>query len=499
MAQSPDASGVGNDPAQWRQLALDRALASAEAIADPYRRAETLASVAKAQVAVGQAPHKSIAAALAAAEKVQQAEFKGWVLYEIVLAQIAADDPIGARQTAERITADRPHGAASAALAHVQIRSDNLAGAQATAAKIRDAVAQGEILRQIAAIQAARGQLDAALETAKPIRDSFYQSVAFGDIAVAEIHRGNVQRAHDTAARARRFYRPQVYGRVAMARYEHNDVAGALETVRKIDDDLYVAAVQGRIATSPEAGLQADESKRMFNAAVSLAEAAPDKEPRKGVVLSQLARMQAIGGDPARAREILSHALTSARTLPAGPDRDEALEAIARGFVRAGDMGGAVSAATSIAERTTRALLIRDIVMMQGGDEGAALGAVRAASLGDPLAEAAALFGVLGAELTRSGRAVSLSTIDAARDAVRSIQEIALKPAALSALAAARVSSGDASGGWAIFQEALAVAEQVERPEQRTAAYIRVINALNDRLMFLGQPAQRSREDGDVD
>lgn len=497
VARSDEVSAPNapSDPAKWRQLALERARSAAEQVADPYRRAETFANIAKAQVIVGEPPHKSIADALAAADKVSPAEFKGWVLHEIVLAQIAADDLVGARQTVELITADRPHGAASAALAHVQIRGDNLAGAQSAAAKMRDTVSQGEILRQLAAIQAARGQLDAALETAKPIRDGFYQAVAFGDIAVAEIRRGNVQRAHDTAGRARRFYRAQVFGRVVMARYERGDVAGSIETLQKIDDDLYRAAVQGRIATASEARLGAEESNRMFAEALRLAEAAPDKEPRKGVVLSQLARMQAIGGDQARARAILSRALSAASTLPQGPDRDDALEAIARSFVRAGDVSGALSTATLVTERTTRALLIRDIVMMQGDDEGAVLDTIRSAGLGDPLAETAALFGVLGAQLTRSGRAVSLSTIDAACDAVRSIREIQLKPAAFSALAAARVNSGDLNGGWAIFEEALSVAEQVDRPEQRSAAYMRVINALNDRLMFLGQPAQQPKDE----
>jgi tetratricopeptide (TPR) repeat protein len=494
-ARSQDTAAAASDPAQWRQLALERAIGAAEQIADPYRRAETFASIAKAQIVVGVTPHGAIAQALAAAQKVSQAEFKGWVLHEIVLAQIAADDVIGARQTLDLITADRPHGAAAAALAHVQIRGNNLSAAQATAMSMRDTVAQGEILRQIAAIQAARGQLDAALETARPIRDGFYQSVAFGDVAVAEIRRGNVQRAHDAAARARRFYRPQVYGRVVLARYERGDVSGALETLQKIDDDLYRAAVQGRITTAQDSGLTADHSKRMFTEALSLALAVPDKEPRKGVVLSQLARMQAISGDAVQAREILSQALSAANALTQGPDRDDALEAIARSFVRAGDMSGAFSTATLVAERTTRALLIRDIVMMQGEDEAAVLEAIRSAGLGDPLAETAALFGVLGAQLTRSGRAVSLATIDAACEAVRSIQEVQLKPAAFSALAAARVNSGDLNGGWAIFQEAISVAEQVDRPDQRAAAYVRVINALNDRLMFLGQPAQRPKED----
>jgi hypothetical protein len=86
------AAGAPIDPAKWRPFALQRAVDAASAVADPYRRAETFASIAKAQVLIGESPHKSIVDALAAADKVSQAEFKGWVLQEIVLAQLAADE-----------------------------------------------------------------------------------------------------------------------------------------------------------------------------------------------------------------------------------------------------------------------------------------------------------------------------------------------------------------------------------------------------------------------
>jgi tetratricopeptide (TPR) repeat protein len=494
LATAQPQEGAPGDPKQWRHIALERAVAAADHVTDPYRRAETLASVARAQVALGESPHKSIVDALAAAEKVTPAEFKGWVLHEIVLAQIAADDLIGARETVDRIQASRPHGAAAAALAHVQIRSNNFAAAQATVAKMRDIGSQGEILRQIAAIQAARGQIDSALETARPIRDAFYQSIAYGDIAVAEIRGGDVRRAQEIASRARRSFRSQAFQRVVLALHERGDIVGAIAMLPRIQDGQYRAGVQARIAMDEEAGLSAEESERLFAEALSMVSAIPDKEPRKAIVLAQLARTRAVAGHAPQALEILSRALAAARTLPSGPNRDDAFQAVARAFVRAGDTSGAWATAVLVDERTARALLIRDIVMMLGDEEGASVSEIRAAGLGDPLAETAALFGVLGNQLTRS-RSVSLSTIDAARDSVRAIAEAPLKPAAFAALAAARVSAGDLPGGWTIFQEALSVAEQIERPDQRAAAYVRIINALNDRLMFLGQPAERPKEE----
>ena len=83
---------------------------------------------------------------------------------------------------------------------------------------------------------------------------------------------------------------------------------------------------------------------------------------------------------------------------------------------------------------------------------------------------------------------MSQETIEAARRAVRKIDEKQPKPAAFAALAAARVKAGDVDQGSSIFKEALEAAEAIARNDQRAAAYVDVVAALNDRLMFLGQP-----------
>src|SRR5688572_6601539 len=81
------------EPLQWRNVALERALTSANAISQPYRRAQTLASIARTQTLIAEtAADKTIQQALAAARDVPEAAFRDWALYEIVLAQIAADD-----------------------------------------------------------------------------------------------------------------------------------------------------------------------------------------------------------------------------------------------------------------------------------------------------------------------------------------------------------------------------------------------------------------------
>ena len=136
MALVSAAAGA-DDPLQWRALALSRALASAEAIEDPYRRAESLASIARVQTLIAESSvYRTIHQALAAVEQIREPAFRDWVLNDVVLAQIAADDLIGARETASRIEAKRQQGAALVQIATVQLRAGNIAGAQQTSATI---------------------------------------------------------------------------------------------------------------------------------------------------------------------------------------------------------------------------------------------------------------------------------------------------------------------------------------------------------------------------
>src|SRR6185295_1425375 len=128
-----------DDPLQWRAVALSRALAAAETIEDPYRRAEALASIARVQTLIAESSvDRTIHQALAAVEQIREPAFRDWVLNDVVLAQIAADDLIGARETANRIEAKRQQGAALVQIATVQLRGGNVAGAQQTAATIRE-------------------------------------------------------------------------------------------------------------------------------------------------------------------------------------------------------------------------------------------------------------------------------------------------------------------------------------------------------------------------
>jgi tetratricopeptide (TPR) repeat protein len=483
-----------DDPQQWRGVALARALAAADTIDDPYRRAETLASIARVQTLIGEtASDRTIHLALAAVAQIREPAFRDWVLNDVVLAQIAAEDLAGARETANRIEAKRQQGAALVQIATVELRAGNIAGAQQTAETIREREAKSEVLRQLVAIAAARGDLANARDILRDIDDPFYQALAAGDIAVAEVRMGHNDRADAMVGRVRRADRAQVYGRVALARADKGDMNGAVATLQKIDDDLYRAAMQGRLAASRAVAGDTTGAKQMFETAIATVEAFPREPERRALTFGQLGRLQALSGDRAAAMQTLTRALREAQKLERGERREDTLDHIARGMARAGDSAGALQTALQMNDRVQRALLVRDVVTMQANaDSGSA--AASAAEFSDPLIEAAAQFGVLGMQMLRATTPLSQETIEAARRAVRKIDEKQPKPAAFAALAAARVKTGNVDQGTSIFNEALESADAITRSDQRAAAYVDMVAALNDRLVFLGQPVSAPKE-----
>jgi len=483
-----------DDPQQWRGVALARALAAADTIDDPYRRAETLASIARVQTLIGEtASDRTIHLALAAVAQIREPAFRDWVLNDVVLAQIAAEDLAGARETANRIEAKRQQGAALVQIATVELRAGNIAGAQQTAETIREREAKSEVLRQLVAIAAARGDLANARDILRDIDDPFYQALAAGDIAVAEVRMGHNDRADAMVGRVRRADRAQVYGRVGLARADKGDMNGAVATLQKIDDDLYRAAMQGRLAASRAVAGDTTGAKQMFETAIATVEAFPREPERRALTFGQLGRLQALSGDRAAAMQTLTRALREAQKLERGERREDTLDHIARGMARAGDSAGALQTALQMNDRVQRALLVRDVVTMQANaDSGSA--AASAAEFSDPLIEAAAQFGVLGMQMLRATTPLSQETIEAARRAVRKIDEKQPKPAAFAALAAARVKTGNVDQGTSIFNEALESADAITRSDQRAAAYVDMVAALNDRLVFLGQPVSAPKE-----
>ncbi|HET9447125.1 MAG TPA: hypothetical protein VFO35_12730, partial [Steroidobacteraceae bacterium] len=260
-----------------------------------------------------------------------------------------------------------------------------------------------------------------------------------------------------------------------------------------IDDDLHRAAMQGRLAAVRAVAGESDAAKQMFATAIASIEAHEREPEKRALTLAQLGRLQAISGDRASAVQTLARALREAEKLEPGDKREDALDHIARGQARSGDSAAALQTALRMNDRIARALVVRDIVTMQTSADSTSA-AASAAEFADPLIEAAAQFGVLGMQMLRATTPLSHETIEAARRAVRKIDEKQPKPAAFAALAAARVKTGDVGQGASIFKEALEAADAIARGDQRAAAYVDMVAALNDRLMFLGQPAAEPKD-----
>jgi tetratricopeptide (TPR) repeat protein len=483
------------DPAQWRAIALARAQSAAAEVEDPYRQAEVLASVARAQVTVEgpAAAEKIIRQALSVAARIQADEFRGWVLHDIVQAQIAADDLIGAKQTAESITAVRSQGPAYAAIANVHVRLGNLPAAQALALRIGDPVARGDVLRQVVSAHCLNDDLDAARAMLPSIEDKQYSAMAFGDVAAARVENGDVPGAYEVAARARKASRNEVYGRIALAQAEAGDFSGALKSLQLINEPVAKALVQGRIALQRVERNDAIAGRVTLTAAIDALKQARVKPQLKLAPAAQLARWQVVAGDGAMARENLRGLRAEAEQLPVGPERDGLLDYIGRSQARAGETREAIDAAKTINDRVMRALLVRDVVSLDPGATTTSA-ATLASEFSDPLVDAAAQFGVISMQTFRGGQKPALETIDAARAAVRRINDRELLPAAYAALAAARARAGDVAGSREIFQDALTSAETLARSDQVAAACIRIVDALDERLMFLGHSVDKMDE-----
>ncbi len=198
----------------------------------------------------------------------------------------------------------------------VQLRGGDVAGAQATTARIRDAGAAGEVQRQIVVTRIASGALNAARELALRIKDDFYQARALGDVAAADARAGNAGAAEALARRSRKSQRPEIYGRIALAKAEAGDLNGAITTLPKIDDELERAILQREGPPCVRSAGDRTQAQRLFTDAVSTLDAAQDRNHRKAITWSQLARIQWLAGEATGATQCLRHAIVHVGDMP---------------------------------------------------------------------------------------------------------------------------------------------------------------------------------------
>jgi tetratricopeptide (TPR) repeat protein len=371
------------------------------------------------------------------------------------------------------------------------LRAGNVAAAQSTARSVREAATAGDLQRQIALRQIADGRLPEARETALHITDDLSSALALGDVAAAKVRTGDIADANALAAHARKRYRAQVYGRIALARVDAGDLPGAVATLANIDDALYRSLTQSRIGAHRAATGDRAQAQKFFADAVTTLESAKTRDEIKSLTWAQLARIQFAAGERATAQESVHRAMDWLKATT-GAQRDEALDAIARDQANMGDGEAALSTAAQVSDRVVRALLIRDVIASQPDAEAADALVRRSTAIADPLTRTAALFGLVAVQLLHTNAKHesdgAIRTIDAAREAVLATKEETLQPAALAALAAARVTLGNADAARPLFDEALNAAGALAPPEWRANAYLQILRALDERLYFLGKP-----------
>ena len=478
------------DAAQWRTIVIRKAVDTAQTIQDPYRAGETFAVLARAQVAIGdeQGAEVSLRSALAQVPAIEQVDFRGWVQHEIVRAQLALDDVIGAQQTSAAIAADRPHGASVVLLARRALQSGNVRNAEALAASIRELGAEGEILSEIVATKVSQGDLAAAQAVQRRIHDRAYAAIALAYVAIGEARAGKLDRAREIVKGVPRSQRSQAIGQLIAWLGERGETQAALQLAGDVDDSMRRSNHVARLALDTHRGGNAVRARELFSSALRLA-ADEKSEPREQLLARiQVARLMALAGYVSEAAGTLQLVERDLATVH-GKDRDLILEALARAYVRSGALDRALSVGASIQDRISRALLIRDVAALQAAAGVSAQQIAQLDAVPDPLGTTAAQFGILAARLGRGTTPAARATIEAARREVARIDDPLLPPPALASLAAASVRAGAPSLGSEIFEELLTAAERIERPDWRALAYVRSANALNDRLMFLGRPA----------
>jgi hypothetical protein len=374
-------------------------------------------------------------------------------------------------------------------------------GAEVLAASIREPVAAGEILSEIVAARVTQGDLVAARSLQRRIDDPAYEAIAAGYIAIGEARAGKLDNARETARKVSRAQRAQAVGQLVSWLGERGETQSAVQIAGDIDDLTRRSGHVAKLALDTHRAGNASRAKDLFASALALATEDERRTREQLQARVQVARLMALAGYTSDATGILA-SVERDLAFVEGPDRDSIIESVARAYVRVDELEQAMTIGSSIQDGIGRALLIRDVAALQAAQGVSAEQIVQSNPVADPLARTAAQFGILAARLGQEATASSRATIEVARSEVAKIDDPLLPPPALASLAAASVRAGAPALGGEIFTELLAAAARIDRPDRRALAYVRAASALNDRLMFLGRPAneaERCSEPRDCD
>jgi hypothetical protein len=467
----------------WAHDALTRALAASREIEDPFHRAQALAEIAEAAVAIGEIElaRTNLTQAEAEAGRVSEDALRAWALHDLAMARIKANDLAAAETTADAIRDARLRDIVLAAVVDARRGARDVPGALASARRIQDSARQGMSLRSVALLQVANGDISGALATARSISHAQANALAVGDVAAAIARDGGTVEARLLAGRIRdNAGRSRAFVEIAAAQAGNGDILGAREALEHVSDKLDHAEAQARIA-AVRSELAPNEARAMFAQAVAAANGARAPLSRKCETLVEIARGQVVAKSHADALATLKQVLARLRDLKKESDRLTLLSRIAPLQARAGDFTGAFDTAMRADDPSLRPLLVRDIAAYQV-EQGDAAGALEAArNLNDRPAAAAAFFGILRAQVQTQDKAGMHATLADVLSSVRTLRSPELRAGALGSLAAAQVLDGNMDAARATFAEAMTTAAGADRGQQQTAVYVRIADALANR------------------
>ncbi len=339
--------GIDDDHIRWNAL-VDAALAAAgdakmarkiaAAIGDPSWKDSCLKEVAVAQAQAGKADEaletadqieepstRSMACLLVAlsvgnidealriACSFENRSRKAEAFLEIADAQRKSGDEAAAARTYQRVV-EAAKGLADArpfsGLVLAQARLGNYPQALRAARSIDEREYRPAILYDVAVIQAERGDFKEALETARGIWHAGTRTAALGEIATARARKGDITAALELAETIEDWwYKGRALQEIASVQFERGDRDGCRNTLRQaLTDDVKpcplgtgdeVRALAEIGAALLKAGDPATATRAFQQARKATAHY--EDESYRAILLQQVARCQAEGGQAAEA------------------------------------------------------------------------------------------------------------------------------------------------------------------------------------------------------
>jgi tetratricopeptide (TPR) repeat protein len=404
--------------------------------------------------------------ALAAAERIEDADWRSETYAEVAVALAQARQTEQALVVAEQIEDAYERSEAYRAIAVALAQARQAAQALAAAGQIEDAYERSEAYRELAVALAQAGQAEQAQEAfqqalaaAGQIEDAYERSEAYRAIAVALAQAGQAEQAQEAFQQA-------------------------LAAAERIEDAYGRSLAYGAVALALARARKAKQAQEAFTKALEAAGRIEFTYKRSGAYC-EVAVALAQAGDTARAQEAFQQALAAAERIEWADGRSEAYRAVALALAQAGDTARAQEAFTEALNaagqieftyKRSGAYCEVAVALAQAGDTARAqeafTEALKAAGQIEVVNGRSRAYNTVALALAQAGQA------EWALAAAEQITDVAWRLKAYREVALALVQAGDATRAQEAFTEALKAAGQTGGTDLRWEACCEVAVAL---------------------